>query len=38
MYVNGKMRLVESIPAMGVGRVKKNDGGGFFKYDIFDLL
>jgi hypothetical protein len=34
MYVNGKMIPVESIPGMG----DKNDGGGEFKYDIFDIL
>jgi hypothetical protein len=34
MYVNGKMIPVETAPGMGVG--KENDGGGKFKYDIFD--
>jgi hypothetical protein len=38
MYVNGKMRPVEMIPGMGRGRIKENDGGGEFKYDIFDIL
>jgi hypothetical protein len=33
MYVNGKMRLVETIPRMG-WEVEKNDGGGKFNYDI----
>jgi hypothetical protein len=33
MYVNGKMRPVETIPGMG-GRRKKENGGGEFKYDI----
>jgi hypothetical protein len=34
MYVNGKLRPVESIPGMGGGRIKENDGGGEFNYDI----
>jgi hypothetical protein len=38
MYVNGKMRSVEVIPGMGGGETKENDGGGEFKYDIFDIL
>jgi hypothetical protein len=33
MYVNGKMRSVETILRMGEGRIKKNDGGGEFNYD-----
>jgi hypothetical protein len=33
MYVNGKVRPVETIPGMG-GRIKENDGGGEFNYDI----
>jgi hypothetical protein len=28
LYVNGKMIPVETIPGMGKGRIKKNDGGG----------
>jgi hypothetical protein len=28
VYVNGKMRLVETIPGVGVGKIKENDGGG----------
>jgi hypothetical protein len=28
------MRPVETIPGMGEGRIKKNDGGGEFNYDI----
>jgi hypothetical protein len=35
MYKNGKMRLVETIPGMGEGRIKENDGGGEFNYNIF---
>jgi hypothetical protein len=27
MYENGKMRPVETIPGMGVGGIKENDGG-----------
>jgi hypothetical protein len=34
MYVNGKMRPVETIPRMGGGGIKENDGGGEFTYDI----
>jgi hypothetical protein len=34
MYVNGKMRHTETIPEMEVGRIKENDGGGEFNYDI----
>jgi hypothetical protein len=26
------------IPGMGEGRIKENNGGGEFKYDIFDTL
>jgi hypothetical protein len=38
MYVSGMMSLVETIPGMRVGGIKKNDGEGKFKYDIFDIL
>jgi hypothetical protein len=34
MYVNGKMRPGETIPGMGGGDIKENDGGGDFNYDI----
>jgi hypothetical protein len=34
MYVNGKMRPVETIPGMEVW-IKENDGGGEFNYDTF---
>jgi hypothetical protein len=27
-----------STPGMGEGRIKENDGGGEFKYDIFYAL
>jgi hypothetical protein len=35
MYENVKMRPVETIPGMGGGRTKENDGGGELNYDIF---
>jgi hypothetical protein len=38
MFVNGKMRPVETIPGMGGEGIKKNAGGGKFKYDILDIL
>jgi hypothetical protein len=34
MYGNGKMRPVETIPRIGGGRIRENDGGGEFNYDI----
>jgi hypothetical protein len=34
MYVNGKMRPVETITERG----RENDGGAEFNYDIFDIL
>jgi hypothetical protein len=34
MYENGKMRPAEAVPGMGGGRIKENDGGAEFKYDI----
>jgi hypothetical protein len=33
-----KMRPVETIPEMGGGGPKENDGGSEIKYDIFDRL
>jgi hypothetical protein len=33
VYENGKMRLIETIPGMGGGGIKENDGGGEFNYD-----
>jgi hypothetical protein len=36
--VNGKMRPVETIPRMGVGRIKESGGGDEFNNDIFDTL
>jgi hypothetical protein len=38
MYVNGKMRPVETIPGMGGWEIKENGGGGEFNYDILDVL
>jgi hypothetical protein len=38
MYVNGKMRPVGTIPGMGGGKIKENNGEGEFHYDIFDIL
>jgi hypothetical protein len=32
------MRPVETIPGMRGGEIKENDGGGEFKYDVFDML
>jgi hypothetical protein len=34
MYINEKMRHVESIPRMEVVGTKENDGGGKYNYDI----
>jgi hypothetical protein len=31
MYENGTMRPVETIPGMGGGGIKENDGGGEFE-------
>jgi hypothetical protein len=36
MYGNGKVISVETIP--GMREIKENDGGGDFKYDVFDIL
>jgi hypothetical protein len=36
--VSGKMTPVEVIPGMGGGKIKENNGGSDFKYDIFDIL
>jgi hypothetical protein len=32
MYVNGKMRSVETLLGLRGGRRKENDGGGEFNY------
>jgi hypothetical protein len=34
MYENGKMRPIETIPVTGRGKIKGNDGGGEFNYDM----
>jgi hypothetical protein len=34
MYVNGKMRLVETIPGLWGKGIKENDGRGEFNHDI----
>jgi hypothetical protein len=34
MYVDGKMRLLETIPGTGGRGIKENDGGSKFNYDI----
>jgi hypothetical protein len=34
MYENGKMRTVGTVPRIGGGELKGNDGGGEFNYDI----
>jgi hypothetical protein len=33
MYVNGKVRPVETVLGMGGRQIKEKDGGGEFKYD-----
>jgi hypothetical protein len=38
MYIKGKMSPVKNIPGMWGRRIKENEGGGEFKYDIFDIL
>jgi hypothetical protein len=34
MYVNGNMRPVESIPGMEGGKIRENDRGDEFNYEI----
>jgi hypothetical protein len=34
MYLNGKLRLKDTIPGRRVGRLKENVRKGEFKYDI----
>jgi hypothetical protein len=36
--LEGKILSRNKTPPWGGGRIKKNDGGGDFKYDIFDIL
>jgi hypothetical protein len=38
LYVNGKMRPVETVPGLEEGGHIGDGGGGEFKYDIFDIL
>jgi hypothetical protein len=38
MYVNGRMRPVETVPGMGEGGIKEKDGRSELNYDIFDML
>jgi hypothetical protein len=38
MYVNTKMRPVETIPGMEGSEIKEDDGRGEFKYDMSDIL
>jgi hypothetical protein len=38
IYLNGKMKTVESIPRMKEGEIKENDGEDEFNYDIFKIL
>jgi hypothetical protein len=38
MFVNGKIKPAETIPGMGRGRMKVNDGGGEFNCKIFDVF
>jgi hypothetical protein len=38
VYVNGKMRPVETIPEMGEVGGKGEQWRGEFKYDLFDML
>jgi hypothetical protein len=37
MYVNGKMRPVETAPGIGGGRIKGNDGG-VNSTNTFDII
>jgi hypothetical protein len=38
MYVNAKMKPIETVPGIRGGGMKENNGGGEFKYDTFDTL
>jgi hypothetical protein len=38
MYRNGEMISVGTIPGLGRGEIRENDGGDVFKYDIFVIL
>jgi hypothetical protein len=34
MYVNGKMRPLETTPSVGTKEIRENDGGGELKFDM----
>jgi hypothetical protein len=38
MYVNAKMRPVETVPRIGGEGIGEKSGGDEFKYNIFDTL
>jgi hypothetical protein len=38
MHVNGKMRPAENYSRNGGERIKENEGGGEFNYDICDIF
>jgi hypothetical protein len=38
MYVNRKMRPIETTPGIGGGETKEKDKGSEFKHDIFNIL
>jgi hypothetical protein len=35
MYVNGKITATDTIPGMGEGEIKENNGGDELNYDLF---
>jgi hypothetical protein len=38
MYVNGKLRPIETTPGIGGEKIKESNGGDEIKYDLFDIL
>jgi hypothetical protein len=38
MYINAKMIPVETVTGIGGGEMKESNGGGEFKYDMFNTL
>jgi hypothetical protein len=38
LHENGRIKHVDTIPGMGIGEIKENEGGGEFKYDIRTFL
>jgi hypothetical protein len=38
MYVNAKMIPVETVPGISRREIKESNGGGEFKYEIFDTF